>query len=249
MVAEGVHRRRGEQGFRSDEPEGCPVRRRTAEYTPRRDVSVADAVPIRRRSGAPLTPAFVTQRAGVRRRGHARLGRQGAPQTGARPGPPGYAKAEAADLSARAPTNPRNIGWDCRRSSSADCGHDTQARGSHRAAPDSLRRRLLSGSPSRSRSVPLRVRQCPRYVRSPRSGWREALPRLAVHQLHRTNVRIGLTSKARWSLSRWHVYEAHQQGRRRCRHPPALRLAAPSTTSTSPATGAPAEASTRTGSR
>lgn len=36
---------------------------KTAEYTPRRDVSVADAVPIRRRSAAPLTPAFVTQRA------------------------------------------------------------------------------------------------------------------------------------------------------------------------------------------
>lgn len=50
-------------------------KRRTAEYTPRRDASVADAVPIRRRSAAPLTPAFVTQRARVRRRGHARLGR------------------------------------------------------------------------------------------------------------------------------------------------------------------------------
>jgi hypothetical protein len=51
-------------------------KRRTAEYTPRRDVSVADAVPIRRRSAAALTPAFVTQRARVRRRGHARLGRE-----------------------------------------------------------------------------------------------------------------------------------------------------------------------------
>jgi hypothetical protein len=51
-------------------------KRRTAEYTPRHDVSVADAVPIRRRSAAALTPAFVTQRARVRR-GHARLRRPG----------------------------------------------------------------------------------------------------------------------------------------------------------------------------
>jgi hypothetical protein len=51
-------------------------KRRTAEYTPRRDVSVTDAVPIRRRSAAALTPAFVTQRARVRR-GHARLRRPG----------------------------------------------------------------------------------------------------------------------------------------------------------------------------
>jgi hypothetical protein len=49
------------------------TKRRTAEYTPRRDVSAADAIPIRRRSAAALTPAFVTQRARVRRRGHARL--------------------------------------------------------------------------------------------------------------------------------------------------------------------------------
>jgi hypothetical protein len=141
MVAEGVHRRRAEQGFRRGEPEGCPratrsvvcrgdgrharqaghirecpfpdmrandtqqwvgsrprragfsarVARHKREqppdgrvHTPRRDVPVADAVPIRRRSAAALTPAFVTQRARVRRHGHARLGRHANVWPGAR---------------------------------------------------------------------------------------------------------------------------------------------------------------------